>query len=443
MSAAASLERPREEAFQLTNDQKIARLEILKNMKPRRRHLLEGEAGTGKTFLTQEVVREAQRQRKSVAWLAPTHKVVGVGARKMRQAGLEVPCATAASFLGLDLKPGPEGRLRLERRKYAEIPKVDVVILDEGSLIDSGLWGHCERLLSHAFILVTADFWQLWPVEDNQISPTSAIPHRSVLTETVRQAEDNPILHVARAIRRLQEVEGMDRSWCKPCRVNGKGVYLPSDPDAWMRKAFTSPDFAADNDAFRYLCWTNDRVTQVNARVRQWIYGETDTPFAPGERVLARQPITRDDTVILNNNDEAVVKSIRPSVYRQRFQTKGDFAEWSTEIDSWEIELIAPEQEIKVHIPRDDRAVSNVLDRLASEARGVWARWKDYHSFRNGMGRLQAIYAQTIHTAQGSTHAHDFVDLGDISRCRDEQTLKKLLYVAASRPTTALMFVGT
>lgn len=445
VSAAETLERSSDEdrtAVQLTNDQKIAKLEILKNMKPRRRHLLEGEAGTGKTFLTQEIVRAAQKQRKTVVWLAPTHKAVAVGAAKMREARLDVLCMTVHSYLSLQPKPGEDGRLRLTRPKYAEIPRVDVALLDEGSMVGEELWGHCDRLLSHAYLVVHADYGQLPPV-DERISPTAAIPNRSILTETVRQAADNPILHVARAIRRLQEREGMDWSWRKPYQSGGRGVYVPSDPDSWMRKAFTSSEFAADNDSFRFLCFTNDRVARVNAQIREWIYGDTDTPFSPGERVLLRQPIMRDETVVLNTNEEAPVQSIKPGSYKHRFRARGDAREWSVEIQSWEIELITPDQTITVHMPRDDRAVSEVLDRLASEARLTWERWKDYHAFKNGMARLQAIYAMTIHTSQGSTHARDFVDLGDIRRCRDELTMKQLLYVACSRATTGLMFVGT
>ena len=47
-----------------------------------------------------------------------------------------------------------------------------------------------------------------------------------------------------------------------------------------MKKAFTSPEFDADPDSFRYLAWTNSRVRQVNEMIQGWRYGANiPTPF--------------------------------------------------------------------------------------------------------------------------------------------------------------------
>ncbi len=59
-------------------------------------------------------------------------------------------------------------------------------------------------------------------------------------------------------------------SWCAPSEHENKyGIFLPADAaHRWMKKAFTSPEFNADPDSFRYLAWTNSRVRQVNELVR-------------------------------------------------------------------------------------------------------------------------------------------------------------------------------
>jgi exodeoxyribonuclease-5 len=88
----------------------------------------------------------------------------------------------------------------------------------------------------------------------------------------------------------------------------GRGLLPGADLDRWMQQAFTSEAFRAVPSTFRYLAWTNHRVTQVNARVRGWLYGDNlPTPFLAGERALLRAPIIRDGTVIANTNEEALV----------------------------------------------------------------------------------------------------------------------------------------
>jgi|HubBroStandDraft_2_1064218.scaffolds.fasta_scaffold1251414_2 hypothetical protein len=59
------------------------------------------------------------------------------------------------------------------------------------------------------------------------------------------------------------------------------------------------------------------------------------------------------------------------------------------------------------------------------------------------MAKLQSIYAQTAHTAQGSTHGNTFVDMADVHRRGPSNLLecKQLLYTALTRPTTGVFLV--
>ncbi len=86
--------------------------------------------------------------------------------------------------------------------------------------------------------------------------------------------------------------------------------------DKWLRKAFTSDTFAADNDAFRYVCYTNRRVADINEQIRYWLYGETPTRSYPGEKALLRSPVLRGCSVILATNEEILVEDIEPGLLR-------------------------------------------------------------------------------------------------------------------------------
>jgi exodeoxyribonuclease-5 len=430
----------------MTDCQRTARVEILKAFKPRGRHLLTGPAGTGKTWLMGRFARDIQEKRKKVTLTAPTHKAVAVLARKMAEAGLtDIECQTIHSLLSLEPKPGDDGRLVLRRRKYAEVVKADAVVLDECSMEGTDLFEHVERNLSHCFVLRVGDEYQLNPVNEDA-SPSFSIPSRSNLVSIRRQDADNPLLLATSALRDLQSREDMDWSWCRSAKLPPKGVYLPGGGlDLWMQRAFLSSDFKADPDAFRYLCWTNERVAQINAKVRNWLYGETVAPFVPGEVALVRAPIFQDDAIVFNTNEEVPVEAIEPGSYRHIFKKRGGLKGWSVEIPSWQVTLQKPDgPKVVVHMPRDERLVSEVNDRLVSEARSDHARWEDFYGFKNKMARLQAIYALTVHNSQGSTLGSVFVDVPDIRRRERSNLLemKRLFYVAASRPTTSPFLAG-
>ncbi len=408
-------------------------------------HLLTGFAGSGKTFLIQHLARVLRDQKVEIVLTAPTHKAVAVLARKLQSSGIPIPCLTIHSLLQLSPKPNGD-RLVFERKKHAQPVTADVVVIDECSMIGLEMMRHIRRHLPVSFVLFVGDPAQLPPVGE-EASQTFGTKSRSHLETIVRQGAGNPILDAADAIRTSQGGL-MDWSWCKPAQAAPLGVYVPQNPDAWMQKAFTSPEFAADADTFRYLCWTNDRVASVNAKVRRWIYGaKTPTPFMPGERTLARGPVLDEDgkTPILMTNEEATVVSIRESelVYPIRHLEAADG--WNARVPSWEIQLRKDDQStVEIHAPRDERLYNKVLARIADEAADNRSRWQDHHGFKSRMAKLQSVYALTVHTSQGSTFRHTFLDVADIRKRADANPLEcqQLCYVAATRPTHTLSLIG-
>jgi exodeoxyribonuclease-5 len=87
-----------------------------------------------------------------------------------------------------------------------------------------------------------------------------------------------------------------------------------------------------------------------------------------------------------------------------------------------------------------------VLRRISAEAQedGSGERWADLHDLKQRFGHFQAVYARTVHTAQGETHRHTFLDVGDIRQRARENPLEtqQLCYVGATRPTNSLILAG-
>ena len=241
------------------------------------------------------------------------------------------------SLLSLEPKPDQNGQLRLRRRKYAEPIDADAVFVDETSMVPAELDEHIARHLYHAFVLHIGDDHQIPPVGEVR-SPTFGIRSKSVLREPVRQSKDNPVLVIADEVRRLQERPDMDWSWVRSLKNGKKGVFrVNQDLDQWLEKAYKSSDFAADSKAFRYVCWTNRKVADINARVRYMLFGQTDTPFLPGETALIRQQIVRNKVMIFATNEEAKIEEITDGTYTHWFPARQDVDEWSVTVPCWDV----------------------------------------------------------------------------------------------------------
>lgn len=436
----------------LNEGQRVALAECLAAAGPGERHLLEGEAGTGKTTLLETFIAErlhgqAQQRRNklhTVVATAPTHKAVRVLAKKLRDAGLtDVTCRTTPSLLGL--RPVMRGEIQtFIRDKKAKPIEADDVIVDECSMPGSEMMMHIRRHLPMAFVLFSGDEGQLPPIGEDR-SEAFDIKSRSSLTEIVRQAEGNPIVAVSRALRRSQG-RPADWSWLKPNHDGKAGVFLPRDPDKWLAQAFRSDEFAADPDAFRYLAYTNSRVAKMNAKIRAWRFGPNlPTPFNVGEMAMFRQPLIRGDTTLFSTGEETEVLEIGRGTFSHRVPECGIHEAWTAKVPSWVLTLKTEDgMPAEVHMPADDVTYNAVCARLADEAVGHNKRWDHLQDFKSSMVSVQPIYAMTVHSSQGSTFGRTFVDVPSIrSRFADNLLeAQRLLYVAATRPTTALMFVG-
>ena len=428
----------------LTPDQKTALQEILFAYGHGDRHLLTGYAGTGKTTLMWHLTRAILGERKSIVLTAPTHKAVAVLARKLRENGLgQIDCMTIHKLLELKAKVNKD-RLIFTRDNRANPVVVDVVVIDECSMLDEAMMTHIRRHLPMAYVVFVGDPAQIPPVGE-VASISFDTKSKSNLTKIMRQSAENPILQAAHIIRQSQGGP-LDLSWCKRISTPPIGVFVPNNPGAWMKKAFTSEAFDKDPDTFRYLCWTNACVEHVNKQIRRWRYGDNvKTPFVVGEMALFRAPIIRDKTILFSTNEEAMVKAIEKTVYVHSFPASIDAGKWAAEVPVWAIKMETTDGiETTIYAPSSNAEYNKTINRIKDEAALTHDRWGHLHDFKGALAQLQSIYAMTVHTSQGSTFANAFVDVADIKRRASSNLMEcqQLFYVAATRPSTALILVG-
>lgn len=438
---------------ELTYEQQEAVAQIKDADEPGERFLLTGDAGAGKTVAAVNFIKSIVATGRTVAYLAPTHKAVAVGRKKIIEAKIAIECRTLASALGV--KPqGNADKIEFVRDRFAEPFDASVAVIDEGGMIGKSMAHYVRTAMPRAFVLVMGDEAQIGPVGEG----------RSELFDTRRKAHlatvmrySGPILDAANVVRRSQAVAGIDSSWIKTAHRNGSGVFVPKDARAWVRKAFTSKEFAENEDTFRFIAWTNARVNEVNRQIRAWRFGEIEEPFVPGEMALVKKPIIHDyrmdanlleDEVQFSNGEEALVKSIEKTLLIFPIE-KGRYADaWDAAVRVWGVRMVRKDGvTVQVHLPRDPEAHERNLNRLREECAEDRPRWSEFHAYNNVTAQLAGTAALTCHNSQGSTFRNIFVDVRDImgaasrgkSRAESELEAKKLLYTGITRAEHLVM----
>jgi exodeoxyribonuclease-5 len=422
----------KERYFTLNDGQQRALNDIASSVIMRRKHLLTGYAGTGKTFLLQALAEQLLEDGQSFVLTAPTHKAVEVLARKLRMAGIRAACQTVHALLSLVPAKARSDKKEFERKRRPEPVLANVVIMDECSMLSAELMEHIDRHLAGRAVIFSGDPAQLPPVGEIESKSFDIMP-ASHLGTIVRQAEGNPIIQAAHLIRQSQGTGSMDWSWMNRVSKPPLGVYIPDhDLDAWMRKGFLSDEFEQDPDSFRYLCYTNQRVAEVNAKIRKWRYGNVRELFAVGERALIRSPHKNEEGDIdLTTNQEVMVTDIGQDEHRK--------------VPIWDV-LVETDMglSIRIRVPRDLNMYQHVLNEMKDDIREGKESWQDFHDLRDEFVMAQSIFALTVHNSQGSTFKNVFVDIPDIRKRSRDNVLEcqQLLYVAATRPTHALILAG-
>jgi len=175
--------------IQLSEEQEQAKEQVLDwfNEGEKQEFRLGGYAGTGKTTLVQAILDEIEDQGDIVLVCAPTGKAANV----LRRKGI----ADAKTIHSAIYRPATPESDNWELRRPDEID-ADLFVVDEASMVSTELYQH---LLSfNRPILFVGDPGQLEPVGDN---PNLMGSPDFVLQKIHRQAEGNPILQLAQAVR--------------------------------------------------------------------------------------------------------------------------------------------------------------------------------------------------------------------------------------------------
>jgi exodeoxyribonuclease-5 len=397
---------------------------------------LRGPAGCGKTFTVTEILK-GLGPSVSVGLTSPTHKACAVLRQMAFTAGITNRCdiRTIHSALGLSLKQ-VDGAEVISKDKYAEERIYDVLFIDECSMIGDDLLSYIIRSDSRTIIFV-GDIAQISPVDgiSGEVSKTfTEVSEILELTDIVRQAQGNPIIELATALRLCQE--DMCQGWPKilpRLLEDGSGVdVLPKSK--WFSDAvsvFSSEEFKKDPDLCRCVAYTNKTVDMINDRVRKVIHGQDVAEYIKNETIVAQ------GSGKFHKNAEEMrimsLESIDDEVY--------NLPCWSMKLYSLHDDVIHNVLVLDESSKKRYQAELNKFSELARiDSQNKGQHWKSFWSLKNTFDDFKHIYAMSAHKSQGSTIKLVYVYTPDFVKFGATMDIKRLMYTATTRASFKTTF---
>jgi AAA domain/UvrD-like helicase C-terminal domain len=408
--------------------------------------VLSGYSGTGKTFVIKQLLEWYRENytNNSVAVVAPSHKAV-----KNIQGVLTglVEAKTISSFLGLTPQIDEKTGLIIfgantDRNCTINPNDFDLVIVDEYSMINKetvlDLNNQCKK------ILYLGDPAQLPPVgEDNSIVPTlSAIKYQ--LTDVVRYSGD--LARVAHSWRKDIPVDSGDGTTITlkkiskpiPITTTSDETILEFNKNEWILRYCNS--IQGDKNT-QLLTFTNRACDKWNSFIRSEIW-DTSEPYVIGDKLIAKSPLFRPNSknrleIAFNNSSEFAtsgccrLNSLKIAGTAYRYYMVPVMAESGQTTELFILDSASKLiQQAELDRIKNDALASKVNNHRAS----LWGAW---HTLKKTFDDITYAYAITTHKAQGSTYDAVWLDLPDISKCRD---IKRITYTALTRSKQAYTY---
>lgn len=406
--------------MQLTSDQKAAEAAFIAfALSPSKSEMvISGPAGTGKTTLLRHLTQLRDHHNAAAllgntlpkTWYitATTNKAADV---LSNATGWDA--TTIHSTLGLtvfaDYKTGKE---KIKRRKDSSVIQDAFIVVDECSMVSRDLYRFIDECTIGCKILYVGDHCQMAPVLED-LSPVFQNNTPVVLNEIVRSQHTPAITALANQLRRTVETGVFE-----PIRpVPGVIEFL--DPATAEMKILD--DFVLqDREDVRILGYTNRYVQSMN----QYLRTQRNLPnrYQPGECLVS------------NSVAYAVSGGTRLSIEREVLitETSSTIAAFHG-IPVYEVGING----LTYRVPEDYFQYRQALSQASKNQ-----DWGRYFALKEQVADLRPRDASTVYKAQGSTYRDVYINLTDIGTCTNADQAARMLYVACSRPTHRIHFIG-
>ena len=445
------------------------------NTDPTQYYVIEGKAGTGKTTIAKEILKEFEDEQIYVA--AVSHKAKGVIKNSFGEDTRGKKFFSIASLLGM--KGINDNDTQTTKFQVGtKVPLLDnppaLLVIDEASMITEDVLKKIIDInssLSRPFqMLFLGDIGQIQPIRDDQsefyrthkdlLNKKSDIfnsKHKSKLITRVRQGEANPILPYADYFWENSQKENPElnptQHIVRNNQITDNGSLLFSNSEAEVLnsviKAVKNAVEKGLTNHVKIVTYHVNEKTELNQKIHEALFGK-DSDYSKGDMLILNSPYDLPDVnATMENSSEIQIKSIQDTdvdefgVHTLYLETNGTaYTRTSNEQKDCVIQVVS----------RNDIGLYNQkLQELASYAKRQTNRalkkqaWGDFWEYKGRYADVDFGYAITAHKSQGSTYDIVVVDEKDImgTTATSNQEKSELIYTALTRPRKTAIVISS
>lgn len=406
-----------------------------------------GYAGTGKTTIINEIIKQVRGKKLVVS--ATTNK-----AKKVIGRATNLPAETIQSLLGLrpniELTDFNPNKPVFEIKAEEKLQYYKVVFIDEISMANKDAINLIEiKALEYGVkIIYIGDIFQLPPVNE-KISKAFLLPNQVKLETIVRQDSSNPnqkLIELARNdvrdntdtfLKYIQEIK-LDKNL-----EEGFESLMQDEFYKRILENYFDVEYQQNPDICKTIAWTNKSVFAINRYIRKKLINSEDA-IAVGDILMGYSSITKELKVppyyinIVENSEDYIVEKV--TIINQKI--------FGVDLKGYKV--IVKDARLPMFILHKDSYdifIMEYQDRLQKGKE--FRQWKSFYDFKDQIVCMEDIldsfgslvckkdidygYAITVHKSQGSTYENVGVVLKDILKNRTPEERRKLIYVAVSR----------
>ena len=445
------------------------------NTDPTQYYVIEGKAGTGKTTIAKEILKEFEDEQIYVA--AVSHKAKGVIKSSFGDDTRGKKFFSIAGLLGM--KGINDNDTQTTKFQVGlKVPLLDnppaLLVIDEASMITEDVLKKIIDInssLSRPFqMLFLGDIGQIQPIRDEQsefyrthkdlLNKKSDIfnsKHKSKLITRVRQGEANPILPYADYFWENSQKENPElnptQHIVRNNQITDKGSLLFSNSESEVLnsviKAVKNAVEKGLTNHVKIVTYHVNEKTELNQKIHEALFGK-DSDYSKGDMLILNSPYDLPDVnATMENSSEIQIKSIQDTdvdefgVHTLYLETNGTaYTRTGNEQKDCVIQVVS----------RNDIGLYNQkLQELAFYAKRQTNRalkkqaWSDFWEYKGRYADVDFGYAITAHKSQGSTYDIVVVDEKDImgTTATSNQEKSELIYTALTRPRKIAIVISS
>lgn len=396
--------------------------------------IISGPGGVGKTHLMSHMIDKVMPmyfeacqitsippEFDEVVMTATTNKAAEVLAVATQR-----PTSTIHSFMNLKVTDDySTGEQKIAPTRNWFVHQRKIIFIDECSMIDSQLYRYLKEGTHNSKLVYVGDHCQLAPVMEKFSPVYKDEKPFYVLTEQMRNSGQPALMDICDQLR-----ETVQTGEFKPLKIVPGVIDLLDDEQ--MQKQITN-HFMAQNYESRILAYTNNRVMMYNDYIR----GIRGLPqeFTVGEYLINNSALQLRQRM-LTVEEELEVEWVAPEPTNIKID---DGAVLQVRYMNLRSRIGEVFENIPVPVDRDHyKALIKYFQKKGKDTK----YWAPYFELKNNYPDLRQRDAATFHKSQGSTYDSVFIDLNDLSSCRQPDQAARMLYVALSRARSRVFLYG-